>query len=126
MSDACSVQCGGRCCQRFPVNMSPARMGERYLELTAWRDSGGALEPWMRDHIFISEMLVPLHEEADERPAYTCRHFDAAAGLCTAYADRPAMCSDYPSYGDPARGCDHCGYHAPSTPDIVHLTRAAA
>lgn len=32
---------------------------------------------------------------------YTCRLYDAETARCTAYEDRPPMCSQYPWYGDP-------------------------
>jgi Fe-S-cluster containining protein len=33
---------------------------------------------------------------------YSCDQFDPESRRCTAYADRPPMCRDYPWYGDPA------------------------
>lgn len=106
---ACSVRCGGKCCTRFPISISPATLGTRYLEVVAWRDSGGEMDPWMRDEITVAEMLIPLHEEGDEVPQYTCIHHDAQSGLCTIYEDRPAMCRDFPGY-DRGGSCQHCGF----------------
>lgn len=41
---------------------------------------------------------------------YTCRHWDEDTRLCTAYANRPDMCREYPY----ERECDHadCCYQA--------------
>lgn len=81
---------------------------------------------WGRDLIMIAEMVIPLAEEADETPTYTCRHFDAVAGLCTVYEQRPAMCRDYPSYGDAGRACLHCGFtQTPAEPELVQLKAAS-
>lgn len=33
---------------------------------------------------------------------YSCDRFDPESRQCTAYAERPPMCRDYPWYGDPA------------------------
>lgn len=106
---SCSVQCGGVCCQRFPLSFTPEYTGEKYLEIVAFREGGGELEPWMRDWIMIAEMVIPLAEEGDESPTYTCRHLDAATGRCTTYETRPAMCRDYPGY-DHGGECIHCGF----------------
>jgi Fe-S-cluster containining protein len=126
MSASCSHLCGGACCRRFPLSSSPAQMGEKYLELIAWRESGGAMEPWMLDRIMISEMVIPLAEESDEQPLYACRHLHDASGLCTVYEARPAMCRDFPSYGDPGRRCESCGFtQTPVEPELVQLKVAS-
>jgi Fe-S-cluster containining protein len=92
--------------------MSPAKLGRLYLETVALRDASAPLSDYDRDVIMVAEM-----------PSYTCRHFDAAAGLCTVYERRPAMCRDYPGYGTPGRTCEHCGYVSePPTPALVPLT----
>lgn len=126
MSDDCSHPCGGACCRRFPLNRSPAQLGARYVELTAWRDSGGEMEPWMLESMMICEMVISLADEGDETPTYTCKHFDDATGRCTAYDRRPKMCSEYPSYGEPGRSCTHCGFtQTPATPELVQLKVAS-
>lgn len=104
------MKCGGKCCTRFPLSVSPQRMGELYLEACTRRDAGEVLSDFDRDVITIAEMLIPLQQEGDERPTYTCKHHDTVTGLCTIYGRRPALCADYPGYG---RGdsCLHCGYH---------------
>jgi len=60
--------------------------------------------------IYISEMLI-LQSRAKKGEKngnyYTCKHFNSPTGLCGAYADRPAMCSDYPQYGDPDKKCTY-------------------
>jgi Fe-S-cluster containining protein len=108
-----SVTCGGQCCAVF---FQPR---DRHLE----PESG------KRDFDFITDMLVPLELgvanararrfgmrladwidaegwERLEGRLYTCRHFDGR--LCTAYNDRPAMCSEYPY----DKGCHTCNFTA--------------
>jgi Fe-S-cluster containining protein len=106
---SCSYKCGGRCCERFPINVSPTDLGARYLAKIAFRKAGGALTRADRDLIMICEMVVPLAEEGDETPVYTCKHLDRAQGLCTVYAERPRMCEDYPGY-DFGGTCQQCGF----------------
>lgn len=107
-----AITCGGQCCAVF--HQQP----DRHLEP----------ETGDRDHDYITDMLVPLDAgEANQRARrygmnlteriggdwqgnegtfYTCRHFDGR--LCTAYAERPQMCSEYPYDGD----CFACSYTA--------------
>jgi Fe-S-cluster containining protein len=113
---ACSHKCGGACCRSFPLNFTPAKMGELYLAAIARRKEG-ATDRNTRDMITIGEMLIPLAEEGDEDVLYTCRHFDDAAGLCTIYDERPQMCSDYPGYGNPEWKCQKCGFTQPPGDD---------
>ncbi len=42
--------------------------------------------------------------ESSESPIlhFTCSAFDGESGLCSAYADRPLVCRDYPFYGKSA------------------------
>ena len=58
------------------------------------------------DGEFIADMVIPLQTDAEGLHWYTCRHLDTSTGLCTVYAQRPAMCRDFP-YGTT---CQHCGY----------------
>lgn len=113
---SCSVQCGGKCCRGFPMsNSTPQAIGAKYREIIAWRDSGGEMAPWMRDHVMIAEMLIPLHEEDDEWPRYTCRNLDTETGLCRVYADRPPLCRDFPTY-DYGGSCQFCGFKEEAIP----------
>lgn len=110
---ASSNRCGGLCCQRFPLSKTAEAIAADYAWATALiiacEDNR-----WAWDTVTIAEMIVPLHEEADELPQYTCVHLDRSAGLCTIYERRPLMCSEYPDYG---RGdaCQHCGFKNPTT-----------
>lgn len=79
------------------------------------------------EQAYILDMLVPLTRRQaltrsrrlgyPDPPKYgkdydlfTCRHWDEATRLCTAYEQRPWMCRDYP-YG---RTCERaCGYEQP-------------
>lgn len=106
---SCSYKCGGRCCERFPINMSPVDIGSRYIETIAFRDGGGDLTRADRDLIMIAEMIIPLAEEGDEQPFYACKHLDRENGLCSVYEDRPLMCADYPGYGRGGK-CERCGF----------------
>src|SRR5690348_13091092 len=96
----CSNPCGGKCCECFPFSMRAERLGQLYLEAKTYDLSGDdpASKHW-RDIITIAEMLIPLHQESDEQPMYTCRHLDRSTGLCTIYEQRPKMCREYPYEG---------------------------
>jgi Fe-S-cluster containining protein len=122
----CSHACGGTCCRRFPLSSSPEHLAGLYAGLVARRDAGHELCENDRDIIMIAEMVIPLAKESDEQPTYTCKHFDPVAGLCLAYDARPRMCRDYPSYGDPGRKCEHCGFtQTPAEPELVQLKAAS-
>jgi Fe-S-cluster containining protein len=111
------VSCTGACCVAFPV---------------------GASMDWIRggdvtDGDLIGFMLRELTtEEAIDRRAefgvtlpinpehtyYRCIYWDESTRLCTAYEDRPMMCTDYPYPWTPTNGrgfdgngvCEHdCG-----------------
>lgn len=118
---ACSHQCGGQCCRGFYIGFDVRAYGLKYQEIVNWRDYdpvNNVLEPWMVEHVTIAEMLVPLMQEPDEMPLYTCRNLDTATGLCTIYERRPRMCSEYPAYDYPEgqRYCIFCGFEPP--PDM--------
>lgn len=102
-----SRTCDGRCCAVFPLHKDiPDALDEN---VDRWKDGA-----------FIRDMLIPLtRRQAVARARrfgyelpwtrltghryFTCRHWDEETGLCAVYAERPAMCRDYP-YGRP---CDH-------------------
>ena len=110
-----AVTCDGRCCAVFPLRKEAIEQIE--TDVSA-----------IRDGAFIRDMLIPLtRRQAVARARrfgftlpwrvgrthryFTCRHWDEGTRRCTVYADRPAMCRDYPY----DHGCDHadCCYQAP-------------
>lgn len=105
----CSVRCGGKCCEDFPLSHSPERVAELYAAARALMEAGEAYD---EDVVTIAEMVIRIDEDDEARPRYTCKHLDRAAGLCTIYERRPKMCSDFPGYG---RGgaCHICGFRNP-------------
>lgn len=112
MSDSCA----GACCSVFPMRAETlARLRKKPSGFT--------------DGPYILDMLIPLtrrqalrrsrrlgypdpprygnHKGGRKSPLllFTCRHWDEETRLCTDYANRPKMCSEYP-YGNPCeRGC---------------------
>lgn len=114
--------CDGRCCAVFPLSWGV--MGEDGI--ATWLDEGHTTE----ERAFIADMLIPLNKiEAtqrwadmgyteplalleDDRPLWTCRHWNTETRLCDAYEQRPKhLCADFP-YGD---ACHHksCNYRQP-------------
>lgn len=98
-------RCTGHCCKNFPLPIRAVDISQ-HIQTKRWHE----IEK-------IGAMIIPLgveHIYADgtvgER--YTCKHLQPN-GDCDDYANRPAMCSDYP-YG---RACDYvdkgCTYEAP-------------
>lgn len=139
---SCEHRCGGQCCRGFALPGSTAAQREQTrAEIVAWRDAGGEFQPWMREHLYVADMLVPLTRadaivlfpllEVPEDPElYTCKHFDPSAGLCTRYEERPTMCRTFPD----GRPCPFCGYtempdfkveHTEDTVTLTPLTDAA-
>lgn len=120
------ARCTGHCCQKF-------YMGDAVeLDLKFEHDISELYKEdpvRVRELSYIRDMLIPFHgcrqltpekaaweitlyEQFSEKLpdgldyGYTCKHFDGAN--CTAYADRPNMCKDYP-YGRPCvfTGCTY-------------------
>lgn len=89
-------QCGD-CCESFPLN-TPQRAdvygGARLADPRVAGENRKAAA-WMAS-------LTVLHGP-DERGRwfYSCPRFDPVARRCTAYADRPHTCRDYPWYRKP-------------------------
>lgn len=115
-------QCTGACCVVFPLSSN----GTYVSSVRDWmqeRAAGG------NDNAFIGNMIFPLTlDEAkshwvafnaeplpdwidDHHELYGCRHWDSGSRKCTAYAQRPLMCSAYP-YVTPGE-CEFCGYSEP-------------
>jgi len=113
---ACSHPCGGDCCRRFVLSQDPQARADKVAEILAWQAAGGGpLHPWMDELLFVADMLVDtgvLSEEEVPRTVWTCRHLDTGTGRCTMYAQRPAVCREYPQH-EPLRTCRSCGYHVP-------------
>lgn len=70
------------------------------------------------EHRFIADMLIDLGREATidpltgvpldpPQPLFGCRHYDALAGNCTVYEQRPSMCRLFPY--DRGNGCAATG-----------------
>lgn len=115
-----SNPCGGACCRRFFVHThSPEQILAKY-EWAVARIVAGEDDSHSWDVVTIHEMLLPLEVNEDGHQAYTCRHFDEPAGLCTIYERRPLMCATYPS----DQPCGHCGFSNPST--CAECTKEAA
>ncbi len=125
--------CGGHCCRKFYTRYSPAeweryakasREGKRYFRL----DSGNTHQVSSndRDVMYIAAMLISLPREGKggsfskdrlrSQFPYTCKHYNPETTLCSAYADRPTMCSNYPEYGDPERKCSYEACQCNKTP----------
>lgn len=104
----CSVRCGGECCRRFVLFSDPVQRQAKYVGVTAWRDSGGEMEPWMHDFLLVCEMLIDTGERSwDDNVVYTCKHLDRDTGLCSIYDRRPKLCRTYPENGT---ACSYCGF----------------
>lgn len=109
------MDCDGSCCVAFPI-------GGAGTTLDFVRNSR------VRDGDLLGFMLRQLtHDEAVERRQrfgvklpvypdtvyYRCIYWDESTRLCTAYRDRPEMCSDYPYPLNGGRGfesegtCEH-------------------
>jgi Fe-S-cluster containining protein len=105
------VTCPGKCCAVFALPYPRDQLRERF-------------DATQRDREFIADMVIPLtSQQAVERAKrfqlapldaqapgshfFTCRHWDETSRLCTAYAERPAMCRDYPYDGDCHHGCSY-------------------
>lgn len=118
-----SDSCAGACCSVFPMSHSALQMMAR----------GASTDP---EATYILDMLIPLtRDEARERTArlgyewperdwpegaydlFTCRHWDEATRLCTAYDSRPKMCSNYPYGPTCERGC---GYGIATKSELVN------
>jgi Fe-S-cluster containining protein len=56
------------------------------------RRANGALEL----HPPISPPNPAVHDK-DEKPIYTCKHWDKTTRLCTVYDQRPNLCRAYPN-----------------------------
>lgn len=110
----CQRLCGGRCCESFPINMEPERIGEAYLEAQA-RILAWEARPYDWEVTTIAEMVVRIEEPDECEPRYSCKNL-LPNGLCGAYASRPRMCSEYPGYGDAGR-CTHCQFVPPIPPE---------
>lgn len=111
MDDPCSVQCGGRCCEDFPLNHAPGTIAELYAVALQRPEADRSRNDL--DIITIAEMVIRIDEDDETSPRYTCKHL--RNGLCSIYNNRPKMCSDYPGYG---RGgaCSHCSFVQPIPP----------
>ena len=103
------IGCTGACCAVFYLPLTPA-------EFTPPRASH------FRDGQQIRAMVLPLtldaaaqrsadfgngesFADATEGKQYTCRLFDTRTRKCLDYANRPAMCRDYPY----RKACHFCG-----------------
>lgn len=109
----CSHPCDGTCCRGFTITTgTPESRAAKVGEIRVFLAGGGECEPWMRDYLMVSEMLLPLAPTPEGRELYGCRHHDATTGKCGVYAERPGMCRRYPIH-EPQRRCVHCGFVAP-------------
>lgn len=102
-------RCTGHCCTCFTFPWSP-----EVLELVDQAEQGRARgEDWpegvpqLQDGATIAAMVVPIGPgiEGTGLFEYTCKHYDADSGNCTAYDSRPQMCREYP-YGRPCPWAD--------------------
>ena len=129
VSVAIERTCDGRCCCVFPLSWGVT--GEDGI--STWLDEGHTTE----ERAFIADMLIPLNKfEAtqrwadmgyteplslldDDRPLWTCRHWNTETRLCDAYDQRPLLCSTFPY----ETACHHkgCEYRQP----ISYLVRRA-
>lgn len=116
MNRDCSHACGGTCCRNFTVSAPPALIAELYADALAHIVANEAI-PYHWDIVRIAEMLIPLELPDSPEPRYTCKHFDASAGRCVEYDQRPDMCRRFP-YG---HACEHCGYQNQLEPELVIL-----
>jgi len=110
-------RCTGACCREFVLS----GIGHTPEEIDAH------LRARAIEGTFIADMIIPLRpvEAGTLLPngsisgdpplgggwIFTCRHFDEAAGNCTAYALRPRMCRSYP-YGSRCEHGDRCTWDA--------------
>ncbi len=114
MNPTDDTRCLGHCCEEFVLS------GDSLESILGFLREGRGL-----DGPYIADMVVPIrplvagaklpngtevtHEEAGDGCigwVFTCRHFDSVSRQCQAYAERPAMCRDYP-YRKPCKysGC---------------------
>jgi Fe-S-cluster containining protein len=93
-------RCTGHCCKRFTISTP-------YEKLQQDPDS-------VKDGRYILDMLISLNEEGVS--VYTCRHFDKEGGNCSAYEQRPRMCSEHPMYG---KKCNWLGCTLSPNPPAV-------
>jgi Fe-S-cluster containining protein len=117
---ACS-SCGG-CCS--PVSL-------------AWtQDDVRRMMPFQiddRTRRWVLEELHPLTRREARPTYYRCDNYDPGTRQCTAYDDRPGVCRDHPTYGQPVNpGASlppGCSYRAdigqPVDPDWTPVTLRA-
>lgn len=97
-------RCTGHCCRAFTLSYAPdelARLAKRE------GPSGDAFHVYaMALHIGKFKVNpVSGIEYGAARDVYACLYYDADAGDCRGYDERPRMCREYP-YGDPCREPD--------------------
>lgn len=111
------------CCDPVVSPVSPLMLADGTADLIAARDGSGEDVAFMREHLtpilprrvglamvagWSSGMSEFPFEGKDGpelalQPAwyYSCEFYDATHKRCLDYDNRPAMCRDYPWYGDP-------------------------
>lgn len=101
------VGCSGGCCAVFwlPKEIGASTVDGEFIrdmriELTAEQ----AKERWAT---FVGTDCPTWVGGTEERPAYTCRHWDESTRLCTVYDQRPAVCRDYPYADKCSHGCSY-------------------
>src|SRR4051812_1594782 len=93
-------KCSGICCQQLVIpGFTYEALRQAYLawlrtETTFVGPSG--IFPMIRDIFFLFPMLKPIGTNETGKEVYSCKHYDAASGLCTVYDYRPTMCRNYP------------------------------
>lgn len=90
------MKCTGECCKSFPLSNTDRFFTSR----DDFTDRPDLLA------LFDVERVVPAEHHVPEYAIFTCRAWDASTRRCTAYADRPQLCRDYPQNPD---GCRFCG-----------------
>lgn len=98
----------GDCCESFPLN-TPQRADvfARALlasprEMAKLKGGDRKTLSWMAN---LTPVAGPFRAASGElRYEYSCPRFDASERRCTDYANRPAVCRNFPFYGrDPQR-----------------------
>lgn len=112
------MSCDGRCCAVFPLGggLTYDELERRYHRINDGATIFDMVRPLTPDQARERALKYLDAEPApDHKPLYRCVRWDETTRRCTRYAERPAMCSDYPYDGR----CDHgCGHVEPA---IVRL-----